>query len=251
MDVNTIDRREMDVNGILNRRESERRFFLSVAVLFPLVILAGFARTYYLKGFFASPPLPSMLVHLHGLLMTTWIGLFMTQVWLISSRRVKTHRQLGIFGAVLGALIIPVGFFTAVAAARYGSASFPPSIPPLVFLVVPFFDLLMFTIFFGGAIYYRKRAANHKRLILLTILNFLPPAIGRLPVAFLAAAGPLAFFGIPALLAITFVVVDTRRNGKLNKVFLAGAILLIASFPLRLMLGFSPLWLRFATWLTA
>jgi hypothetical protein len=241
----------MAVNEVLDRRQFERRFFSGVAVLFPLAVLAGFARTYYLKGFFASPPLPSMLVHLHGLLMTTWILLFLTQVWLISSRRVKIHQQLGIFGAVLGALIIPVGFFTAVAGAKHGSSSTPPNIPPLVFMVVPIVDLLLFTIFFGGALYYRKQPANHKRLILLTILNFLPPAIGRIPVAFLAAAGPLAFFGIPALLAIVFVVVDTWRNGKLNKVFLAGAILLIASFPLRFMLGFTPLWLRFATWLTA
>lgn len=190
-----------------------------------------------------------MLVHLHGLLMTGWIVLFATQVWLISSRRVKTHQQLGIAGAVLGALIVPVGFLTAVAAAKYGSSSAPQNIPPLVFLVIPSVDLLLFTTFFGAAIYYRKHAANHKRLILLTILNFLPPAIARLPVAFIAAAGPLAFFGIPALLAIILVIVDTWKNGRLNRVFLAGAVLLIASFPLRFILGGTELWMRFATWL--
>lgn len=241
----------MAVTAIIERRQSERRFFFLVAVLFPLIVLAGFGRTYYLKGLFDSPPVASTLVHLHGLLMTAWIVLFITQVWLISSRRVKLHQQLGIGGALLGVLMIPVGLVTAVAAAKYGSASTPPGIPPLVFMVVPFADMLMFAICFGGALYYRRRPAEHKRLILLTILNFLPPAIGRLPVGFIAAAGPLAFFGIPDLLAIILLIVDTRKNGKLNRVFLAGTVLLIASHPLRIMLGGTALWLRFATWLTA
>jgi hypothetical protein len=237
------------VSQLVERRESEHKFFFLVAVLFPLLILAGFGRTYYLKGWFATPPI-SALVHLHGALMTIWIGLFITQVWLISARRIKTHQQLGMAGAVLGAVMIPVGLFTAVAAAKYGSPSFPPDIPPRVFMVVPFFDMIMFIIFFGGALYYRKRPADHKRLILLTVMNFVPPAIGRLPIAALAALGPIAFFGIPDVLALTLVGIDRWRNGKVNKMFLYGAILLTLSHPLRMMLGFSAVWLRFATWLT-
>jgi hypothetical protein len=239
----------MAVSALGDSRHSERRLFRLVAVLFPLVVLAGFGRTYYLKPLFASPPVPSALVHLHGLLMTAWILLFVTQVWLVSSRRVKTHQRLGIGGALLGAIMIPVGLATAVAAAKYGSTSAPPDIPPLVFMVVPFADMVVFAILFGAAISYRRRPADHKRLILLTILSFLPPAIARLPGV--AAAGPLAFFGIPALLAITILIIDTRHTGRLNTVFLYGTLLLVASYPLRLMLGGTAMWLRFATWLTA
>jgi hypothetical protein len=240
----------MAVYDLAVRRQFERRFFLLVAVLFPLVILAGFGRTYYLKGLFSSPPVPSTLVHVHAFLMTAWVALFMTQVWLISSRRVTIHRQLGIVGAVLGALLIPVGVLTAIAAAKHGSASAPPTIPPLQFMVVPLADILMFAIFFGGALYYRKRAAEHKRLILLTILNFLPPAIARLSIAIVATASPLAFFGIPDLLAIVCLAFDTWKNGKVNAVFLTGIVLFIASQPLRIMLSGTVTWLRFATWLT-
>jgi hypothetical protein len=241
----------MTVNVLVERRVSERRIFAAVATLFPLLVLAGFGRTYYLKPFFASPPVPSMLVHLHGVLMTAWIVLFITQVWLISARRIKVHQRLGVAGAILGALIIPVGLMTAIAAGKYGSNSTPPGFPPLQFMIVPFFDLVLFTIFFGGALYYRRRPAEHKRMILLTILNFLPPAIARLPVGALRAAGPLAFFGIPDVLAIAFLIADARANGKVNKVFLWGTLLLIASQPLRIMLAGSAVWLRFATWLTA
>jgi hypothetical protein len=147
--------------------------------------------------------------------------------------------------------MIPVGFATAIAAARNGSTSFPPGFSPRAFMIVPFFDMLLFTLFFGGALYYRKRPADHKRLILLTILNFLPPAIARFPVSVIAAAGPLAFFGITDLLAIIFLIGDTRANGKMNKVLLWGTVVLIASQPLRIMLSGTAVWLRFATWATS
>lgn len=241
----------MAVNQLIERRQSEHRFFLGVAILFPLIVLAGFARTYYLKGLFAASPVFSNLVHLHGVLMTTWIVLFVIQVWLISARRVKTHQQLGMAGVALGLLMIPVGLATAIAAAKYGSRSTPANIPPLVFMVVPFFDMLMFITFFGAALYYRRRPADHKRLILLTVLNFFPPAIGRMPVAAIAALGPLAFFGIPDVLALSLVGIDRWKNGRLNRVFLYGAILLTLSHPVRLLIGGTALWMRFATWLTA
>jgi hypothetical protein len=118
-------------------------------------------------------------------------------------------------------------------------------------MIVPLVDLLMFAVLFGAAVYYRKRPAEHKRLIVLTVLNFMPPAIARLPLAFVLAAGPLAFFGIPDLIAIALVTFDTVKTGKLNRVFAAGTAILIVSQPLRLMVGTTAPWLRFAAWLTA
>ena len=58
----------------LARRQFDRRLFLTAAVLFPLIVFAGFARTYYLRGFFQVPPLPSNIVHVHGLVMTMWVA---------------------------------------------------------------------------------------------------------------------------------------------------------------------------------
>lgn len=240
----------MAVSQFPDARRATRRFYLLVAILFPLIVLAGFARTYYLKEIFGTPPLSSLLVHLHGLLMTTWVALFIAQVWFISSKRIRLHQRLGYLGVALAVTIIPVGVLTAINAAKYGSASAPPDIPPLSFLVVPVFDMVVFAILFGAAVYYRKRPANHKRLMLLTVLNFLPPAIARIPLAFVAAAGPLVFFGVPDILAIVFIVTDTWLERKINKVFLAGTILLIASHPLRLILGGTGTWMSFAEWLT-
>ena len=87
---------------------------------------------------------------------------------------------------------VVLGFFTALSAGKNGSASFPKDIPQLSFMIVPISDLLVFIGLFAAAMYYRKRSsANHKRLVLLTAINFLPPALSRFPLASIASAGPL------------------------------------------------------------
>ena len=235
----------------LERRQFDRRLFMTTAIAFPLIVLAGFARTYYLKGFFGAPPLASWVVHAHGLLMTAWVALFVAQVWFISSRRVRLHQRLGYGGIALAVVIIGVGLFTAMRAAKFGSNSTPPGISPLAFMIVPVFDLLMFAILFGGAVYYRKKPAEHKRLMLLTAVNFLPPAIARIPIASLRALGPIWFFGLPTLLVLLCLGLDSWRNREVNRIFVAGALLLIASYVVRLAVMGTSTWMHVAAWLTS
>ena len=237
----------MAMNEPFDWRLSDRRLYAAIAVMFPVIVLIGFAPTYYLKGVFNGPPLPSSLVHVHGALMTTWIALFITQVYLVESKQVKLHMRLGIFGVALAPVIAIVGSMTGIAGAARGATV--PGIPPLSFLMVPLGDMVMFAILFAGAIYYRKKARNHKRLMLLTVLNFLPPALGRFP--FELAGTPPFFFGVPDILAIIFVVYDARKNGRVNKVFLAGTLLLIVSHVIRLTQSGTETWISIATWLTA
>lgn len=241
----------MAVNKPFDWRQADRRLYLAAAILFPLIVLAGFGRTYYLKIFTGTPALPSILVHLHGLIMTVWIIFFIAQVWLIRTKKPKVHMNLGLFGIALAILIMVIGFFTGAGAAKHGSAASPPNIPPLAFFIVPFSDLVLFAAFFGAAIYYRKVPANHKRLMLLTVINFLPPAIARIPVPALTAFGPLFFFGVPTLIALGLVIYDTIQNKKLNRVFLIGSLILIASYPLRIMLSGTDAWMSFAAWVTS
>lgn len=241
----------MAMNEPFDWRRYDRRLFALVAILFPLIVLAGFGRTYYLKLAFDTPPLATALVHVHGLLMTLWVGFFIGQVWLIRSRNVRVHMKMGWLGVALAIGILFVGFFTAAHAAKFGSASTPAGIPPLSFSVVPLFDLVMFAGLFGAAIYYRRQLANHKRLMLLTVLNFIPPAVGRIQIDAFQALGPLFFFGVPTVLAIGLIAYDTWKNRKLNMVFLVGALIMIASYPIRIVISSTDAWTRFATWLTA
>jgi hypothetical protein len=188
-------------------------------------------------------------LHLHAILMTAWVLLFITQVWLISSKRIRVHQRLGFSAVVLAVLIIVSGFFLAARAAKLGHA--PPNFSGLSFSIVPLTDLFNFAILFGAAIYLRKKSADHKRLMLLTSVNFLDPAVARIPVASLQALGPIWFFGVPIVLALIAFIVDSWKNRKLNKIFLFGTLFLIMTFVLRLAVMGTNTWLNFAGWLTS
>jgi len=233
------------MNPTIEVRNKERRLYIWFALLMPIIVVAGFARTYYLKGFFGNPPLPGLLVHLHGLVMTSWVLLFMAQVTLVSRRRIRTHQKLGVLGAILAALIVVVGVATAIAAAARGASPGPPA---LQFLVIPLGDMLVFAILVGIALYFRRgRLDVHKRLMLLAAVNLLAPAIARIPLSFIANGGALAFFGLTDLCILVCVGFDTIRNRRLHPAFLWGTLFIIAAQPLRLMLAGTDLWLRFAT----
>jgi len=233
-------------------RAREHRFFLTAAIMFPVIVIIGFSKNYFFRPFFPEMgPMYSDLVRVHAVIMTAWILLFPTQAWLVSSKRVNVHMKLGLAGVGLAVLVLVSGYLVAIGAIAHQTAADRGGIPPLVFLVVPIADLVLFVVFFGGAIYLRKRSsADHKRLMILSALNFLPPATARFPVPALLALGPIWIFGVPIVLTIAALAYDTWSNRKVNKVFLAGSILLIVSFPARMWIGGTETWLRFAECLT-
>jgi hypothetical protein len=64
-------------------------FFSGMAAVALIAVLVGFARTYFLAGLFQAP-LPNLLVHIHGAAFTLWIILFITQISLVTARRMST-----------------------------------------------------------------------------------------------------------------------------------------------------------------
>ena len=225
-------------------RVNDRRLYIWAAILSPLIVLAGFARTYYLKGFFATPEIPNRIVHLHGLVMTMWVVLFVVQVSLVATKRTRVHQRLGIVGAVLACLVFVVGVVTAIVAAARGAS---PGPPPLQFLIIPIGDMLVFAALIGLALYYRRRMDIHKRLMLMAAINLLTPAIARIPLNFILNGGPLAFFGLTDLCLLACVAFDTIKHKRVHPVFLWGVPLLILFQPLRLFLSGTSVWMSIAT----
>jgi hypothetical protein len=84
--------------------------------------------------------------------------------------------------------------------------------------------------------------------MLLTVVNFLSPALGRMqPMS--ETLGPLWFLGVPYAAALVFLAGDIYRNGKVNRPFLLGTILVVGSGPLTLMVAPTETWNQFAAWL--
>jgi hypothetical protein len=80
-----------------------------------------------------------------------------------------------VLGAILALLMIGVGLTLAIHAAKYGFQT-PGLPPPLIFLVVPFFDIVVFSMLVSAAFYYRQRPDIHKRLMVVATISILPPA---------------------------------------------------------------------------
>ena len=227
-------------------RVHDRRLYKIAAILTPLIVLAGFARTYYLKPFFNTPDIPSRIVHLHGIVMTAWVVLFVVQISLVATRRTKIHQRLGVLGAVLAGLVVVVGVTTALFAAARDA--FPGS-SGLSFLIIPLGDMFVFSILIGLALYYRRKLDVHKRLMLLAAINLLTPAIARIPLDFIINGGPLAFFGLTDVCLLAVVAFDTFKNRRLHPVFLWGTIFVIVMQPLRILIAGTDVWIRFAAML--
>jgi len=228
----------------IHRRISDRPLYLLAAIVVPVIVLLGFARTYYLKPLFSTPAIPSRFVHLHGIVMSAWVALFIVQVSLVAKRRTKLHQQLGVFGAVLSALVVIVGVLTGLYAAAREQYNVPTAFQ---FLIVPLGDMFVFAVLVGAALYFRKRLDVHKRLMLLAAVNMLAPAIGRIPLSFITNGGALAFFGLTDLCLLAFVAFDTIRHRRLHPAFLWGAGFIIVMQPLRILLAGTDAWVRFAT----
>jgi len=231
---------------ILTVRRRERLFYITMAVAILITVFAGFSRSYFLKAQFGTPPL-SLLLHVHGVVFTAWILLFLTQTSLVAARRADIHRRLGAFGGVLAALVVIVGTATAIIRVKQGATV--PGVPPLNFLAVPLFDMVVFAILISAGLHYRHRADVHKRLMTLATIALLPAPISRLPLAILQGGLPV-IFGLADLFIVALVLYDLATWKHIHRATLWGGLLVVASQPLRLMISGTPAWLAFAGWLT-
>jgi FtsH-binding integral membrane protein len=228
-------------------RTVEHRFFTAMAIAIAITVLAGFARTYYLRAYFDSPPI-SPLLHLHGLVFSSWVALFVAQISLVAADRVRLHRRLGVAGGVLAVILVLVGVTTAIVRVREGFSP-PGGPPPAVFLVVPLGDMALFAGLIAAGLYYRRQMAVHKRLMLLGTIALLAAPIARLPFGFLRS-GLLAVFATADVFVVALIAYDFAMYRRIHRATAWGGLALVASQPLRLMLGGTAAWLAFAGWLT-
>lgn len=233
----------------VGRASSERRFFTGMALAILATVFVGFGRSFYLRPLFPDWPSPAEpIFYVHGVVFTGWIVLLVTQASLVARGRTDLHRKIGPFGAVLAVAIVVLGTTGAlIAAARPGGFVQVP-VPPLQFLAVPLFDMVLFSILVWLAMTQRRNPQSHKRLILLATIEMTTAAIARWPG--IGQFGPLAFFSVTDLFIIALAIWDFRSRGKLHPVTLWGGLAIIVSQPLRLIVSGTEPWLAFARWAT-
>ncbi|HWN18423.1 MAG TPA: hypothetical protein VNO19_05850 [Gemmatimonadales bacterium] len=231
----------------LATRRRTRRFYVGMAIAITITVFAGFSRSYFLKSWYGTPEL-SRLLHVHGVVFTAWVLFFLSQTVLVATGRTYLHRRMGIGGAVLAALVVIVGTTVAITRAKTGGSPIP-GVPPLGFLAIPFFDMVVFAVLVATALYYRHRLEAHKRLMTLSMISLLAAPIARMNFLPLPP-GPPTFFGLADLFIVAMLVYDLSTRGKVHPATIWGGLLIVASQPLRLMISGTRPWLAFASWLT-
>ena len=230
----------------------DRIFFSGFAIVLMLAVILGFAPTYYAR-LAGSAPLHTIsnrpftpIIHLHAALFTTWVLLFVVQTALVASHRTKVHMRLGIAGAVLAVGMVFAGLGTAIQGTRAGASA--PGIPPLQFFAIPFFDMVLFGVFVGLAVWHRKNKDAHKRLMVLAYVSIITAAVARWPGVL--PHGPLAFYGLTMIFLVIAVGYDVVVRRHLHPVYRWGGAVLFLSVPMRLALSGTHAWQSFAGWLT-
>src|SRR5262245_44514106 len=174
-------------------RREERFFYLGMATAIAATVVLGFSRSVFLRPWFQdfahahAPAEPWFYVH--GAVFLLWVGLFATQVALMTTGRPALHRRLGTVSFVLVPVMVFFGTVGALIAARRPTGFFDVADPPLQFLAKPLLDMVMFAVLAGGAIAWRRVSQTHKRLMLLATIVLLEAVIVRFPIAFVTT-GP-------------------------------------------------------------
>lgn len=183
------------------------------------------------------------MVAFHIVLFGTWLVLFLAQTLLVATGRTRFHRRLGVVAATVAGFMVATAPPLAIDLARRGVASSDP----LAFLFIMLVDLLMFAVFVGAGIHFRRRAEAHKRFMLLATTSLLPPGISRWPVA-IAHPAPVLMAAMVAFVAAA-PVRDLLARRRMHPVSLWGGVALLLTVPVRMAIAYSAPWHRLAEWL--
>lgn len=236
--------------ALRDRARLDRAFHVTAAVAAAIIVFVGFSPTFFLRGG-EQPPLTPLVV-LHGVVFSGWMVAYVLQAALIASRKRELHKRLGYVFTGLGVAMILLGMKTAIEAVRRGAGA-TADLDPRVFMVIPFFDFVLFAGFLWAGYYWRRSAETHKRLMLLATIDVSGPAIARMA---MHASSPVfnqhfpmwAFGGMMLFIALGCLYdVATRRRP--HAAYLWGALVLTVSGPVRFTLGDTAAWRSFVEFL--
>ena len=204
----------------------EHRLFVATSLVISSIVFAGFAQSYFLKTWIGGRSL-SLVLQVHGFLMSTWVVIFMLQVFLAANGRLFLHRRLGAFSAPLALVIFALG--TAVVMSS-GSREATQDSHLAYFTAFDGLHLVAFIFLVAIALAFRRCKPVHKRLMAYATISLLPPALGRLIGRYggdIPVATGTLFTMVVLTLAFAAADVAVRRRLVSSNVF--GACVLVAT----------------------
>jgi len=223
------------------------RFFLIMALVMALVIIAGFSLNLAMGRSSFAAPWP---YHVHGIIFMGWLGLYLAQVISISTGNIALHRRLGQLAYVWIPAMVAAGIMIILVSVR--SSGGPFFFAQNEFLISNLAGLLVFGGLALGALRVRRYSGWHRRLMLVAMTALTGPGLGRLlpmplliPYAWPIAVSASFVFGAIAMLA------DWRANGRVHPAYWWGMGLNVGVFLASMVLAYSPLGIAITQWVVA
>jgi hypothetical protein len=200
------------------------RFFLTMAIVMALTIVAGFSMQLAMgRSSFGAP----LLVHVHALIFFGWTFFYVLQTALVAGGSVALHRRLGWIGAGWAATIMVVGIVTTVTMVRRGTTPF--FFEPGYFLFMNSLSVLGFGGLVAAAIALRRRTDWHRRLLFCGMAILTGPGWGRLlPMPLMIPWASWGVFGAVMIFPIVGMIADKRRMGFVHRGWWWGAGVIVA-----------------------
>lgn len=154
----------------------DQRFYSRLAIGISVLIVFCFAQ-FGARGFVDYRMAP-LWVHVHGVLLLSWLALFVTQNVLAERGALSLHRKLGWLAVGVATVIVPLTSFTGIMAIDLHRQ--PPFFDPPYFLALTQVEALFFAGAVAAAIMMRRKTEWHRRLMLSATVLLLEPAFGRL-----------------------------------------------------------------------
>jgi hypothetical protein len=224
------------LSGTPRAHPIDRWIFVFMAAWFIAITLIGFIPDSIMKigmvGSGARPHFPPIL-HLHAVLMGSFLLLLLAQTSLMALGRRELHIRLGLLGIALAAALVTAGFVlvpTMYYETWYGLQSASPdarpglrsllSIKENILLLQMRVGLLFSLLLLVGLRARRGDAGVHKRMMIIATAMALPAAIDRmtwLPTTF--PVNPLStdLYTLPALSPM--LAWDLARNHRVHKAY--------------------------------
>ena len=191
-------------------------FYFWMILLMAVFVFGGFGMTYLVPMVRGAFPTAPPVVHLHGIVMFSWMVLLIVQPVLVGTKHVALHRSLGTLGIALATAVMFMGATITLLGAM-GTREHPGAnyynVVYLGIMAVAGFGTL-----FTLAIRNTRRPEIHRRLILLAMLPVLPPGINRFYMVPLGLTDfPIAvMYATLDAMALAILIQEWRSSARIN-----------------------------------
>jgi hypothetical protein len=220
---------------------------------FALFALVAFWPSYFSRAF----TIPEGRVHLHGIAMSLWCAMLISQAYLIRKGLKQTHRLVGKASYVVAPFIVLAT--TSLVHVRMKVDAGHLSNTDLYFTALMLNAMVAFVVLYGLAIYFRSRSPLHARFMVCTafplftpitdrlIFNYFPSVAGMVPVMDGFPQVQVVGFLLADALLLALSIWDWRANKRKN-VFPIALGLMVAYHVSVLTFYRIPLWMTFSDW---